>query len=209
MRSLLLEGASEAELSALCPRRERYAKGERVLAAGEIPRGVGVVESGSLLIYGEDEAGLPVLLARVEQGGMFAEAFAFASVPAGADAVAAEDCAVLWLDAARIAEDGVLARNALRILAEKSIFLTRRIRHLTRRTLADKVRSYLREQAAGVPAGATFFLPLDRQGLADFLGCDRSALSAVLSRLREAGEIDFHKNAFRLKNTAGRGKESL
>ena len=39
--------------------------------------------------------------------------------------------------------------------------------------------------------------------LANVLGCDRSALSAVLSRLKRAGVLDYHKNAFYFPERAG------
>ena len=39
----------------------------------------------------------------------------------------------------------------------------------------------------------------NRQQLADYLSVERSALSAELSRLRQQGILDFHKNQFILK----------
>ena len=41
-----------------------------------------------------------------------------------------------------------------------------------------------------------FFIPFDRQGLADYLSVDRSALSAELGRLRDDGVLNFRKNQF-------------
>ncbi len=43
----------------------------------------------------------------------------------------------------------------------------------------------------------TFSVPFGRQELADYPGCDRSALSAVLSKLKAKGVLDYHKNEFR------------
>ena len=44
----------------------------------------------------------------------------------------------------------------------------------------------------------TFTVPFDRKAMADYLGADRSALSAVLCKMRDSGEIEFHKNQFTL-----------
>ena len=44
-----------------------------------------------------------------------------------------------------------------------------------------------------------FTVPFDRQGMADYLATDRSALSAVLSKLKQEGEIDYWKREFQLK----------
>ena len=53
------------------------------------------------------------------------------------------------------------------------------------------------EQAARA-GGMDFTIPFDRQGLADYLCVERSAMSAVLSRLREEGVLETHRNHFRL-----------
>ena len=44
-----------------------------------------------------------------------------------------------------------------------------------------------------------FDIPYDRQGLADFLCVDRSALSSVIGRLAKKGLLSYHKNHFVLK----------
>ena len=57
--------------------------------------------------------------------------------------------------------------------------------------------SYLSAQA--LRAGqAEFDIPLDRQQLADFLGVERSAMSATLGKLRDEGALEFQKNHFHL-----------
>ena len=69
--------------------------------------------------------------------------------------------------------------------------------HLSRRSTREKLLSYLSEQAARA-GGTEFSIPFDRQGLADYLCVERSAMSAVLSRLREEGVLETHRNHFRL-----------
>ena len=44
----------------------------------------------------------------------------------------------------------------------------------------------------------TFEIEFNRQELADYLSVERSALSAVLSKMKEEGIIDYYKNTFRL-----------
>ena len=43
-----------------------------------------------------------------------------------------------------------------------------------------------------------FGIPFDRQQLADYLGVDRSALSAELGKMQREGLVEFHKNRFHL-----------
>jgi len=49
-----------------------------------------------------------------------------------------------------------------------------------------------------------FVIPFDRQELADYLGVERSALSAEMSRMRKDGIIEYTKNRFRLLSESQR-----
>ena len=88
--------------------------------------------------------------------------------------------------------------NLMHILARKNLLLLRRLAVISRRTLRDKILTYLSYCAQEAEA-RSFRIPLDRQGLADYLAADRSALSAELSRMRKEGLIAFRKNFFELK----------
>jgi CRP-like cAMP-binding protein len=85
----------------------------------------------------------------------------------------------------------------LSIIALKNISLTQKIELVSKRTTREKLLAYLSVEAQ--KAGkSSFFIPFDRQGLADYLSVDRSAMSAVLSKLRDEGIINFNKNKFEL-----------
>ena len=85
----------------------------------------------------------------------------------------------------------------LAMLAGRNLTLTRKIGHMARRSIRDKLLSYLSAQAIQA-GGPEFDIPLDRQQLADYLAVDRSALSAALGKLRDEGVLTFRKNHFRL-----------
>jgi CRP-like cAMP-binding protein len=55
----------------------------------------------------------------------------------------------------------------------------------------------LSEQARSCGSGS-FEIPFDRQGLADYLSVERSALSAEMSKLRAEGVLAYRKNHFEL-----------
>jgi Mn-dependent DtxR family transcriptional regulator len=44
-------------------------------------------------------------------------------------------------------------------------------------------------------------IPFDRQQLADYLSVDRTALSKELSKMKEDGLIDYHKNHFVIRSS--------
>mgnify|MGYP003564728140 CR=1 FL=1 len=43
-----------------------------------------------------------------------------------------------------------------------------------------------------------FFIPFNRQQLADFLSVDRSAMSNELCKMRDEGLLEFERSAFKL-----------
>lgn len=197
----LFAGIKEKEraVRTLTLREVQYPRGGRVLTAGDTCGSIGVLESGGADIVREDAGGDPVTVAHIGEGEMFAEAFACSGERLTVSVVATLPSRVLWLSAERLlsgAEPQVTS-NALRLFARKNLYLTQRIEHLSRRTLEGKVLSYLRSVSRREGTN-TFSIPFSRQGLADFLGCDRSALSAVLSGLKARGVLDYHKNTFRL-----------
>ena len=87
-------------------------------------------------------------------------------------------------------------RNLLAETGEKFWQQRRRIAYLVEPRLRQRVLRYLRDEAPA--AGEWFTLPLDRQGMARFLGADRSALSRVLSHLRNEGLMEYRKREFRV-----------
>ena len=58
--------------------------------------------------------------------------------------------------------------------------------------------SYLMDQAKQQKR-AEFTIPYDRQSLADYLGVERSAMSAEISKLKKEGVIDTRGSWFVLK----------
>lgn len=194
-----------AALDMLCARKQQYKKGSLVLHTGEPVKDIGIVLQGCLQILQEDYQGNVTLVTQLEPGELFAEAFACSGAMSTVTVLAAQPCVVCWLDFNRVlsteigkeAVGAILLRNLVRLLAKKNVFLTGRISHMSKRTLREKVLSYLSEQA--VRAGkSSFQISLNRQQMADFLAVDRSALSAVLCKLRDEGVIRFHKNEFTL-----------
>ena len=88
-------------------------------------------------------------------------------------------------------------RNLLQISLRKNLALSQRIFCTTPKTIRGRLLVYLSNQAA--KAGSNYFkIPFDRQGLADYLNVDRSALSKELGKMRDEGILTTRKNAFTL-----------
>ena len=61
--------------------------------------------------------------------------------------------------------------------------------------------AYLLDQAK-TQGSSEFTIPHDRQALADFLGVERSAMSAEIGKLKKAGVLDCKGPWFHLRDTA-------
>jgi CRP-like cAMP-binding protein len=92
---------------------------------------------------------------------------------------------------------GQFMRNLLQEISEKNLFLRRKITLLSKRTTREKIMEFLLSESK--KAGKSeFYIPYDRQQLADFLGVERSAMSAEISKLRADGVISARKNHFKI-----------
>ena len=193
-------------LQCLKARRADYPRPAAIYRAGDTPEALGVVLTGAVDIIREDWWGNRVLLARIGPAGIFAESFAMAeSERLQVSVVAAEDSRVLFVSGRSIltgcpsacAFHTRLIYNAAKLLAQKNIALTRTLEHLSRRTIREKLLSYLNSEAQR-QGSQCFTLPLNRQELADALCVDRSAMCAVLSTLKQEGVLDYHRGCITL-----------
>ena len=75
--------------------------------------------------------------------------------------------------------------------------LNQKIEIISKRTTREKLMAYLSLQAKknGSPE---FTIPYDRQGLADYLGVGRSAMSAEISRLRKRKYSRCERSRFKM-----------
>lgn len=188
------------------------AKGSPVFLEGDPAKDVGVVLEGTVQIIRDDFYGNRSVLGVVPPGGLFAEAFACAGLETlPVSVIARQDGAVLLLDCRRMLQGcsnacmyhSRLMFNLLRGIAEKNLMLTRKIRYMSRKTTREKLMEFLLDQAKQQGSGE-FVIPYDRQALADYLGVDRSAMSAEIGNLRRAGLIETKGSWFRL----GKGFEN-
>ena len=184
-----------------------FGKEEVIYQSGDIVHSVGVVLSGSIAIVQNDFWGNRSILGTATPGELFGEAYAcLQSETMIHTVVATEKSEVLFLDIGRVMKTCSsscnfhtrLIQNLLKVLAERNLSLTQKMRHMSKRTTREKLLSYLSAQSEKQKS-RSFQIPFDRQQLADYLAIDRSAMSSTLGKLKKEGVIDFHKNHFQLK----------
>lgn len=208
MHAKLFEGFAEHEiksvLKCLNAVEKSFDKDAYILRAGEYASVLGVILSGAVQVISEDYWGERQIMGIFTQGQLFGESYAcMEKTPLMVSAVAAEKSQILFIDAFRVFKTCSsacefhrrLIVNLVSILAGKNVVLTRKIEHISKKTIRGKVLAYLSDEAAR-QGGSSVEVPFNRQQLADYLSVDRSALSAELSRMQKEGLISYKKNQF-------------
>lgn len=182
-----------------------FVKNQTILHYGEKVFDIYICLEGELVLENVDINGQVSILSGISSSGLFGGAFAFTDSLIPADLRAITDGRALVISNKAINElsdadpnKAIIYRNLITILANKSAFLITKIRHLSKRSIRAKLLSYFGELEKKF-GKKVISMPFDRQGLADYLCVDRAALSRELSKMRDEGLIDFHKNSFILK----------
>lgn len=207
----LFDGIEQSDLNTMIEclngKTVNVLKGNPVFLEGDPARFVGVVLSGTMQVVREDYYGNRSIMTVLQPGDLFAEAFSCAGLETmPVSVLALTDSEVLLLDCRRIFTScsnschfhSLLLKNLLQGMAQKNLALSRKIRYMSQKTTKEKLMAYLLDQAK--QQGSTeFVIPHDRQSLADYLGVERSAMSAEISKLKKSGQIDTHGSRFYLK----------
>ena len=207
--SPLFQGLSAEEWAALeqsgCLRTKSYPRHAVIFHAGEQVHALGVVLRGTVHIENLDLWGSKSILSNIGAGQVFGETYAFSRETLMVDAVASQQTDILFWNLDILVHTPHPAstwqpkfiRNLLQISLRKNLALSQRIFCTTPKTIRGRLLVYLSNQAA--KAGSNHFkIPFDRQGLADYLNVDRSALSKELGKMRDEGILTTRKNAFTL-----------
>lgn len=202
----IAQGDIQSMLACLDGRVLSYSRGEPIFLEGEAPGLLGIVLTGAVQVVRDDYWGNRSVLAILEPGESFGEVFSCAALEALPVSVfALRDSLVLLLDCRRVlstcssacAFHSLLIRNLLQGLALKNLEFTRKIHCMSRKTTREKLLAYLMDQAKK-QGSSEFVIPCDRQTLADYLGVERSAMSAELGKMKKAGLLDTKGSWFSL-----------
>lgn len=178
-----------------------YARGEILHRMGEPLPAFGLVLDGTVQVYTDDLDGNRMMMANVEAGGSFGESLAYLATPAPVYIQTTGGAQVLWLDPTRLHAPDPAARalhtRFTAALASRTLEMNDRIQILSKPTLREKILC-LFSQYERKSGSRTFTIPFDREGLAAYLGANRSALSRELSVLKREGIIDYYKNSFKI-----------
>lgn len=206
----LFDGIAPADVKAMLGclngRVMRFDRGEVIFPAESRAEYVGIVLEGTAQVVRDDFFGNRTIQARVGPGELFAEAFACAEVeklPVTVEGVSPGRALIIRLR--RIIETcssacefhNRMVMNLLKAMAARNLQLNRKLEITSQRTTREKLMAYLTAQARQA-GSSSFVIPFDRQGLADYLCVERSALSAEIGKLRREGVLESERSHFTL-----------
>ena len=213
----LFSGIGQADLKAMLECLDgkfmAFPKGAPVFLEGDPAQLVGVVLSGGVQVVQDDYYGNRSVLSILQPGESFGEAFSCAGLDRMPVSVfAIKDSEVLLLNYRRILTlcshichfHRLLIQNILKGLAQKNLAFTQKVRYMSQKTTKEKLLAYLLDQAKQ-QGSASFVIPCERQALADYLGVERSAMSAEISKLKKAGLLDTKGSWFCMKQVDQNG----
>ncbi len=176
----------------------------QILAEGSSAEYMGILLTGSAQIEKLDYYGNRSIVNQIAPGELFAESFACAGVPTlPVQVVAEEDCEYMLIHCQRITVGCAnaccfhsrLIYNLLKIVARRNLAFHQKQEITSHKTTREKLMAYLLSQAKAANSNR-FTIPFDRQGLADYLAVERSAMSTELGKLKKDGVIDFRRSEF-------------
>lgn len=183
-----------------------FRKGDIVAFEAENIKHIGIVISGAVDMVKEDIWGNKTMLVRTRKNELFGETFACGSDNLSVVTfLVSEDAQILFLPFDRVMHSCTMAcmfhhqliENMVHIIANKNRDLMRKLEVVSKRTIREKVLTYLSIQAQ-TQACRYFEIPLGRVELAEYLCVDRSALTRELAKMKEEGLIDYDRNSFRM-----------
>lgn len=191
-------------LACLGAKTDEFDKKYTVMAEGSSAKYIGIVLSGAVQIEQTDFYGNRSILSVVNEGEVFAEAFACSSIEIlPVSVIALKQSEIMFIDSTHILHlcknncsfHNQLIFNLMKDIASKTVMFHQKIDVISKRSTREKLLAYLSivSKKEGSPG---FYIPFDRQELADFLEVDRSGLSAEIGKLKKEGILDCKKNYF-------------
>ena len=207
----LFKGSTPEETGKMLDCLDAYVKhydtGAYIYHMGDTIQNVGLVLEGLVRLENVDAWGNVSVVGTDGPGDLFGEAYAAVpDEPLMVNIIASEPSTVMFLNLSKVLTTCShtcpnhcrTSTNMASIMAYRNLDLSRRIFHAAPHTIRGKVLAYLSYESERA-GSLEFTIPYDRQQLADYLGVDRSALSAELSRMQKAGIIETKRSHFVLK----------
>ncbi len=185
-----------------CLSKRSFKANSLVFKAGDFIHEIGIVANGSLNIENIDYLGNKIIISNLNNGDVFGETYALSKEKMMVNVLTLTECDILFFNVDKLNEtndtwkDKIIS-NLLSISSYKNLTLSNRIFFTSFKKIRDKLMAYFSYMSIKC-SSKTFNIPFNRQGLADYLNVERSALSKELSKMQDDGLIEFYKNSIKL-----------
>ncbi len=165
---------------------------------------IGIITKGSAELIRNDYNGNRTIIDTLSEDDIFGEVFSSYNIDE-LSIRALEETEILFIDYYHITKrckkacpfHSKLVENTLNILSEKIINSNERIEILVKKTIREKILTYL-DIISKKKLSKTFTIPLTYTDLADYLGVDRSAMQREIKNLKEDNVIKVNKKRITL-----------
>lgn len=190
--------------AALSVYERHYKKGETMLSEGEVNYYIRLLISGNAVASKNAVTGNNGVYALVRAGNVFGDVIAASGgTPSEVSVIADSDCICMFIDYRDLTDPSLpapglrmrLITNIMQEISHKYFVLRDRLDCIEQPTLRRKLLCYLRLEAGN---SQTVYTPLNRDQLAAYLCCDRSALCREMSAMKQEGIIDYYRGTFKL-----------
>jgi len=213
-KSKLFNGLDDSDLQKIIrfavPSEARYRKNQIIVNQGDSVSRIGILQKGSAISFKNHFNGNTQILRIYNQGEIFSLDAVNTTPMTSPVAISAQsDILVVFVPYLRIFQTEeigpevkkTILSNSSEILSNELIRLMYKIDVLSKRTLQERILTYL--SLIGEKSGSsTFDIGMTQDQLAQYLCVNRSVLSKELNEMRRAGLIDYHKKQFTLLRNA-------
>jgi CRP-like cAMP-binding protein len=189
-------------LTCLSARKKPFSAGSYLFEEGDKADFAVILLSGDVDLFRYTYQGNASLLESFASGELFGEAYALREGSTfGVSALARKGGNALFLKLSPLFQSlgcpfaSPMIRNLVGSLSDKVLLMKQKLTILSQRGLEDRVLLFLSSFSEGKER---FEIPYSREEMAAYLGCDRSALSRLLSAMREKGILSFEGRSFYL-----------
>jgi CRP-like cAMP-binding protein len=181
-----------------------YEKDEIIFLQGSTILMAGFVVQGSIRAHREDRNGNIKILSDYSVCETFSEELLFSGIAVAPFTLSAnEQTKVIYFDCSEISKFCRLAcphhskfvMNLLQMMSSKIVRMDRKMEIVQKGTIREKLISYL-NFCAEQEKSNNFIIPFSRQGLADYIGVNRSAVSRELWKMKKEGIVSFENRRF-------------
>lgn len=173
-----------------------YEKNKIILSSLKNDDIICILLSGHIDIIKNDVSGNATVIESIEDSGIFGSISANISSPEY-EIVTKENSEIIIMDLNNIityTDNPIFLKNLLNIFYEKIKEFNNHIEILTNKSIRDKLLSYFNIMANN----NAIYLPFSYQELADYLACNRSAMSREIKLLKDEGLIEVKGRKIKL-----------